>query len=54
MNLKTNVDGDYYFFGLFSSQLVRLIANLSVHAEVGPRIAGDQDTVHFLLMILGK
>lgn len=41
-------------FIFFFSQLVRLIANLSVHAEVGPKIAGDQDTVHFLLMILGK
>ena len=39
---------------LFFLQLVRLVANLSVHPEVGPRIAGDEDTVDCLMMTLGR
>ena len=38
---------------LYLSQLVRLVANLSVHPEVGPAISQDKDTVDHLFCILG-
>lgn len=43
---------DNLFF--VSLQLVRLVANLSVHPKVGPAIACDEASVHQLLRILGK
>ena len=38
----------------FLFQLVRLVANLSIHSEVGPSVAKDEDTVDCLLQILGE
>ena len=38
----------------FLFQLVRLVANLSIHPEVGPPVARDRDTVEYLLQILGE
>ena len=35
-------------------QLIRLVANLSIHPEVGPAVARDEDTVDYLLQILGE
>lgn len=35
-------------------QLVRLVANLSVHPEVGPKVAADEDVVNYLMMTLGR
>ena len=40
------------FYFLF--QLVRLVANLSIHPEVGPAVARDEDTVDCLLQIFGE
>ena len=37
-----------------SGQLVRLVANLSVHPRVGPAIACDEATIHQILNILCK
>ena len=36
-----------------SIQLVRVVANISVHPEVGPAVAEDRDTVDHLLLLLG-
>ena len=41
-------------YGLFISQLVRLVANLSVHPEAGPSITQDRGTIDNLLRILGQ
>ena len=41
-------------FSHFLFQLVRLVANLSIHPEVGPAVARDEDTVDYLLQILGE
>ena len=38
----------------FLFQLVRLVANLSIHPEVGPAVAREEDTVDYLLQILGE
>ena len=35
-------------------QLVRLVANLSIHPEVGPAVARDEDIVDYLLRIIGE
>jgi len=43
-------DLDYFLF----SQLVRLIANLSVSPEVGPTISTDENIVSSLFTILGE
>ncbi len=43
----------YTHYCVCPQQLVRLVANLSVHPEAGPAIAQDKDTVDHLFCILG-